>query len=318
MKRIIAFISIAIGFFSLSTGQTLEEKEQELFKKYNVKTRTNWDYTFKDSKFSMEGKKTSLSTYDRNGRVLEIKVFNPKGETSLLEKFAYDTKGNRTFYERQSLSGEYKKQSEYDEESNLIQEYGYDGSATFGTKFSYDSKDRVTEIVYLIADEIDEKRVYTYTGNKATVDILKNGKFLSSKVSLTFNSQNQVIKEEVSSVDGKVLESRTMEYNSIGKITKEEKYKSGQLIYRQTYDYDSKNELLSISEENSNEAKYIKKLYKYDDLGRVIEYQWKRNSADDYNIKVFKYGDKGVCSEEHTYYPKTNYKLLTKYEYDFY
>jgi len=318
MKRIIVIITLAIGFFSISSGQVLEEKEQELFRKYNVKTRTNLDYTFKEGKFSMDGKKTTVNTYDKNGRILEIKTFNPKGEVSTVEKFAYDANGNRTFYERQSLSGEYKKQSEYNTESNLILEYGYDGTATFKTTFKYDKTDRITEIIYFIADEIDEKRIYTYDGNKASVDILKNGKFLSSKVALTYNSNGLVLKEEVSSVDGKPLESRILEYNSTGKVVKEEKFKNGQFFYRILYVYDAKGELMSISEETATDAKYVKKKFNYDELGRVVEYQWKRNTADDYNIKVFKYGDKGVCSEEHTYYPKTNYKLLTKYEYEFY
>jgi hypothetical protein len=318
MKRKIIFIAAVIGYFTYSFGQVLEDKEQELFKKFNVKSRTNFDYTFKDNKFSMEGKKTSVNTYDKNGRVIETKTFNPKGEVSTVEKFEYDSKGNRTYYERQSLSGEYKKQSEFDPESNLILEYGYDGSATFRTTFKYDNTDRVIEIVYLIADNIDEKRVYTYSGNKASVDILKNGKFLSSKVSLTYNAKNQVVKEEINSIDGKLLESRTIEYNAAGDIVKEEKYKDGKLFYRLTYEYDAKGEMLSVSEETATDAKYVKKKFSYDDQGRVTEYQWKRNSADEYNIKVFKYSDKGVCSEEHTYYPKTNYKLLTKYEYEFY
>lgn len=318
MKRIVIFLAAAFSLISFSSGQVLEEKEQELFKKHFVKSRSNLDYTFKEGKFSMDGKKTTTCQYDKNGRVLEIKTFNPKGEVSTIEKFAYDAKGNRTYYERQSLSGEYKKQSEYDQESNLILEYGYDGTATFRTTFKYDNNDRVQEIIYLIADDVDEKRVYVYSGNKASVDILKNGKFLASKVSLTYNAKNEIIKEEVAAIDGKILESRILEYNAAGKILKEEKFKDGKFFYRLSYEYDVNGELLSISEETATEAKYIKKKFKYDELGRVTEYQWKRNSADDYNIKVFKYSDKGVCSEEHTYYPKTNYKLLTKYDYEFY
>ena len=70
--------------------------------------------------------------------------------------------------------------------------------------------------------------------------------------------------------------------------------------------------------ESKSKKKFVKKKFAYDDLGRIIEYQWKRRPDDEYNIKRFKYSNAGVCSEEHTYYPRTDYKLLTKYEYKYY
>ncbi|MBN2820019.1 MAG: hypothetical protein JXP36_13670 [Bacteroidales bacterium] len=318
MKHLFIYFFISVCLIAFVDGQTLEEKERELYKEHGVKSRTNTDYSFTKGKFSVDGRKTSFSVYDENGFVLKSFSFNPKGDTTSYEKYAYDKNGNRTIYERQSLSGEYKKESEYNTISKLIEEYGYDGSAKFRTVLTYDDKNRVTEIVYYIVDRVDEKRVYTYNGNKASVEILKQGLHLTSSIDLVFNDAQQVISEDYKSIEGKLLESKKYEYSSKGDLIKEEKYKDGNMFYRITYDYDINRNLLAVSEESMSKEKFIKKKYTYDNKNRITEYQWKRNPDDEYNIKVFKYGEKGVCEEEHTFYPKTEYRLLTKYTYEYY
>lgn len=319
MRKVVAFFVVSLSLTALINAQTLEEKERELYKKYNVKARTNWDYSYTSGKIAKQGKKASYSTYNINGQILSSQTFNPQGQVFTSERYEYDKNGNRTLYERQSLSGEYKKESEYNITNNLIEEYGYDGSAKFRTALKYDDKNRVSEITYYIADEIDEKRGYRYEkNNTATVEILKGGKNLTSKVGLTFNSNNQVVSEETKNLEGKILETKKYDYTASGNILKEEKYRNGEMFYRISYVYDTENNLMTVSEESKTEAKFVKKKYIYDSQNRIVEYQWKRSPDDEYNIKTFKYGDSGVCVEENTYYPKTEYKLLTKYEYEFY
>ncbi len=318
MKRAFTFLILTTILLTMSFSQTLEENERKLLVEHKVKTRSNTDYSFTNGKFSKTGRLTSVTTYDTKANVLETKTYNMKGEVSTIEKYEYDNSGNRTLYERQSLSGEYKKESEYDTENKLIEEYGYDGSATFRTQLKYDNKSRVLEINYFIADEIDEKRVYNYNGNAATVEILKQGKHLTSKVDLVYNESGEVLSEVLKSLDNKILESKSFEYNSNGNIVKEVKYKNGEFFYEISYAYDANQNLLSISEKTRSEAKFQKKLYTYDDQNRITEYKWRRNSENDFNIKAYKYGDVGVCNEVHTYYPRTKYTILTKYEYTFY
>ena len=318
MKRAFTYLILTNILLTLSFSQAIEENERKLIVEHKVKTRTNTDYSFTKGKFSKNGRLTSVTSYDNMGYVLETKAYNMKGEVSTLEKYEYDNAGNRTLYERQSLSGEYKKASEYDTENKLIEEYGYDGSATFRTNLKYDEKSRVLEITYYIADDVDEKRVYSYNGNTATVKIFKQGKHLTSKVDLVFNEAGEVLSEVLKSLDNKVLESKSFEYNSSGNIVKEVKYKNGEFFYEITYKYDANQNLLSVSEKNRSADKFEKKQYNYDDQNRVTEYKWKRNPENDYNIKAYKYGEVGVCEEVHTFYPRTSYTVLTKYEYTFY
>ncbi len=318
MKTILTYLILSVCFVSFSFSQTLEEKDREMFSKHNVKARIKWDYNFKDNKPSFKGKMTAKSFYDKNGRVLKSFAFNLKGDTVNFDSYEYDNRGNRTLYERKSLHGAYKKESEYNQVNKLIEEEGYDGGATFQTIFNYNNRNQVVDITYLITDEVDEKRIYTYNGNKATVKILKLGKHLTGTMELLFNDKQLVLEEKLVSLEGKVIEKKALKYNSNGDVLSEEKYKNGNLFYKIIYDYDAKGDLLSISEETTTKKRFIKKKFAYDESGRIIEYQWKRRPDDKYNIKRFKYSDEGVCIEEHTFYPRTDYKLFTKYEYEYF
>lgn len=317
MKRILTFILAVTCISSFSKGQTLDEKERQAFKESKVNVRTKMDYNFVNGKLSLNGRKSSRSVYNTDGKILETKTYNFKGEEATVEKYQYDKHGNRVSYERKSLSGEYKKESEYDEENKLIAEAGYDGSTSFKTIFKYNSKNQITEIAYYSMDQLDEKRVYVYSGNKATVEILKMGKHLTSKLNLVFNDKDQVVSEEVLDLDGNVLEKKTYKYNSGGEVQVEEKFKAGELFYRITYVYNASGELIEVKDFTKGKTEFVKKRYHYDDKGRIIKYEWKRSPDQEYNLKSFKYNDKNVCIEEYTFYPKTDYKLLTKYEYEY-
>ncbi len=318
MKRILTYLIFSVLFVSFSAAQTLEENERELFKKHKVQKRTKFDYKFSGDKVASEGVKTSVSTYNEMGFVLSTTAYNPKGEEVTTEKFGYDDSGNRTQYERKSMTGAYKKNSQYDDEDNIILESGYDGSAAFKTTYKYNSSNKVTEIGYYVENLLDEKRVYEYKGQTAVVQILHKGKDLKSTVKLKFNSNGDILEETIISLEGTELEKRLLEYNAQGLMTKETKYRGGELNYTTWYYYDGNNNLVKITEDSKSKGRYDKKLYKYDSQGRVIEYKWTRKPDQDYNVKTYTYGADGVCVEELTYYPRTNYKLLSKYSYTFF
>ena len=317
MKTYIAFLVLSILSISLVSGQTIEEKERELFKKYKVKERTKYDYKYTNGKPATSGTKTSVSTYNNEGYILENFTYNSKGDVVTTEKFGYDENGNRTYYERKSMAGAYKKTSEYNEEDKIILETGYDGSAAFKTVYKYNSAKQVTEITYYAENLLDEKRVYEYSGKSATVKVLHRGKDLKSTIKLIFDNNWQIMEETVYSLEGVELEKRKNTYTA-GKIATESKYRAGELKYTTYYHYDIKGNLVKITEDSKSKGKFDKKLYSYDAAGRVVNYKWTRKPGMDYNSKTYTYGDKGVCIKEHTHYPKTDYKLLSKYEYKFY
>ena len=317
MKKIVAYIVFSIISLAFVCAQTLEEKEHELYKKHKVSERIKINHKFVNGVVSKTGVKTSRSKYNKNGYLLETLTFGKKGDTVTVENFGYDKHGNRVFYERKSISGVYKKTSKYNEEDNILLESGYDGSAAFKTVYIYNNAGKITEIKYYADNMLDEKRVYSYTGNKAIVKILHKGKTLRSTIKLLFNAKGDIVEEVVLSLEGVELEKRILNYNTNGLVNTEVKYRSGKLSYKLIYHYNSSKELIKLSEESTSKGKFDKKLYTYDNLRRVVEYKWKRKPDDKYNIKTYTYGSQGVCIKELTHYPKTNYKLLSKYQYKF-
>ena len=308
---------LTIFSLCLSFAQTLEEKEKELFKKYKVKERTTINYNYVNGVKVSKGVKSSTSIYNSQGLVLSTNIFDKEGIVITSEKFGYDEHENRVLYERQGKRT-YKKESEYNDEDNVILETGYDGSSAFKTVYVYSTNNKVSYIKYYDNNTLGEKRVYEYTGAKAKVKILDRGKYLKSTIQLSFNAKNQIIEEIFYSLEGAELEKRTIAYNSKGQIQKEEKFRKGKLAYRLTYHYNANNEMVKLTEESPSKGKLDKKLYSYDNMSRVVEYKWKRKPAEEYNVKTYKYGANGVCVEEFTHYPNSNYKILSKYEYKFY
>lgn len=318
MKKIFSFLLLLTTTFSFIIAQTIEEQERELFKKYQVKERISYDFPYKDGVMEKHGVKTSMSKYNRSGLVVMTFTFNAKGDTTVKEYYGYDARGNRVLYERYSVSGEYKKTSEYDMVDNIILEAGYDGSASFKTVYTYEKGGKVMEIKYYVDNLLDEKRVYSYSGKNATVSVLHKGKDPKSTIQLIFDDKGQILKETTLGLDGTELERRVLQYNAKGQVLLEEKYRLGKLNNRLEYIYNANGDLIKLSEDTGANDKYDKKLYEYDTQGRVSVYKWKRKTETDYNLKKYTYGSSGVCVEEYTNYPKTNYKLLTRYEYTFY
>jgi antitoxin component YwqK of YwqJK toxin-antitoxin module len=317
MKRIGTLLFLILCAFGVTISQTLEEKERELFKQYKVKERTTINYSYINGKKSDQGIKTSTSTYNTEGLVLSTKTFDRNGEITTSEKFGYDVHNNRILYERKGKRS-YMKTSEYNEADNIILESGYDGSSAFKTVYNYNNSGRLAEIKYYAENLLDEKRVYLHSENKAVVRVLHRGKDLKSTIGLVFNSNGDILEEVTQSLEGVELDRRKMTYNEAGFIATEEKYRAGNLSYKLTYQYDDNNNLIKLTEESPSKGKLDKKLYKYDSAGRIIEYKWKRKPDEEYNVKTYKYGSEGVCIEEFTRYPKTNYQLLSTYEYKFY
>ena len=150
------------------------------------------------------------------------------------------------------------------------------------------------------------------------VDIYTGGASLTSKLKLVYDTKGNIIEQTVLSLNNKVLEKTTYKYDVDSRLLTEEKTANGVLAYRTSYDYDSKGNLLTVSEESSSEKKFVKKSFTYDSAGNLTEYKWHRRPDEPFNVKTFTYDSKGICLTEHTLYPTTKYELMSKFQYEFY
>ena len=299
-------------------GQTLDKREQKIIEKNHIKAKAKTDYKYVGGKPVTKGIKTSNSTYSPKGWLIGVDILNDKGLVTDWEKYEYDTRGNRTLYERTNPSGNYKKVSLYDEKDNVTLESGFNGAENFRITYKYNAKGIPDEIIYLTNNKIDEKHVYVNSGNTSQVSIYNAAGNLTSKLKLVYDASINIIEENKLGLNDKLLEQKIYKYTADSRILQEEKKVGGVFSYRLTYEYDAKNNLLSMSEESPAYKKYIKKAYAYDTAGNLIEYKWRRNPDEEFNIKKYTYNASGVCLTEYTLYPKTKFELLSKYEYEYY
>lgn len=312
LPLILLFISFEI--FS----QTLEEREKLIAVQNHIKTKTQIDFSYQDGNRSKTGVITSITQFSRTGEIEYIHFVNSKGQVTNSEVYEYDQNNNRTLYHRNGTGSKYKKSSEYDSKNNLIVEAGFNGSENFRNEFSYNNSGQLLTATYSINGSLRQKMIYRTSGNTTTVETYMGGSALMSKIKIVYDSKGNIIEETTYSVEGKELEKKIYKYNSSSQILEETKTREGDFYYSITYTYDSQGNLLSMYEETLAKKKYAKKVYSYDENGNLAEYKWRRYPNEEFNVKKYTYNSKGICLSEHTLYPKTNYELFSKFEYDFY
>ncbi|MBA7533232.1 hypothetical protein ES705_25467 [subsurface metagenome] len=315
-KILIVLLSFTTSLYL--TGQTLEEREKQIVKRNNIKTKIQYDYKYVNGKPSKKGRQASITWYSTGGEILQKNYLNIKGEVSSWEKYEYDEKENRTLYKRESSNSKYRKASKYNQENQAILEAGYSGEEKFKTTYSYTAAGKPSKIIRYINNHIEEKLVYEHSGNTAIASVYMGGKSPSSKIKLEYNIRGNIIEETVLSLDNRELEKKTFRYNSASQIIEEEKTRDGSFYYRITYAYNVKGNLMKVSEETLAKKEYIKKVYIFDTSNNLIKYKWRRNPSDEFNVKIYTYDSKGICLTEKTYYPKAKYRSMAKYQYTFY
>jgi len=299
-------------------SQSTEEREKKIIIRNNIKTKIQWDFSFDKAIQSEQGKKISVTTYSKSGDIMEENTLDNKGQVIGWEKYQYNDKGDRMFYERVNGVNKYNKTFQYDARNNVVQESGFNGAENFKNNITYDPKGKPVQIIYSINDHLDEKRLYEYIGTVSIISIYKIGNVLSSKLKLVYDEKGNIIEETMYSMDNKELEKKILSYDNASRQIAEEKIKGGIFFYKLTNTYNFKGDILTVSEENTTDKKFVKKSYDYDVNENLIEYKWRRNPNDEFNVKTYTYDSKGMCQTEHTYYPATKFELLTKYEYEFY
>jgi len=320
MKLINSIILVLFLSQRLLSQPVFETKNKEVIIKQKVESQTSWDYNFVKNKSSQKGNLTSYTKYNERGDIVEFVTYKLK-DTLTYETYEYNQQGNRTDYTkhkggRKNIS--YQKISRYDDKGNLISEYGFDGTEKFKNTYLYNDQGKLAEINYYIENALNEKRVFKYDGNTTEVTVINSANIITSYMSLDYDTKGNILEETIYDADRSPLENRIFVYNNESKVISEVKYRLGNFYYKLTYLYDFSGELINIDEENLENNRYIKKNFKYNDKGYLIEMNWRRKPDEEFNTRNYAYNERGLCTQVLTYYPSTKFKVLTKYEYEFY
>lgn len=316
MKALKTLLIITVFLPYLAISQTLEEREKQMAANSQIATKMRTDFKFTSGSYSKTGTKSSLTHYDTDGNTTRVDYFNSKGVATGSEIYKYDPRGNRILFERTGKSP-YKKVSRYNIINQILEESGNNGTEEFLIEYDYNSSGKLSEVVNSVSGQVRHRMEYAHTGNVASISIFIRGTQLSSKMKMEYDSKGNLLKEITYNLEGKETERKEYRYNSASKLTEEIKYSNGKFYYRINNSYDSEMRLTNVSEETISKKKYIKKEFVYDSKGNLTSYKWRRNPGEDFNIKKYTYDEKGACLTEETIYPKSNYRVMTKYSYTY-
>jgi YD repeat-containing protein len=323
MKLKVAFTLIIVSFFSLINGQSADDQKMKAnIVRNRIKIQVNLDYKYIGEKPEKKGTRTSLTTYTGSGDILQVTSFNPKGQVLHVEKYTYDSKGNRTGYTRYTSGDEskaaYQKISKYNSQGLIGEESGFDGVDNFRNLYVYDDKGDMSEIRYMKNNVLYEKRIFNRKDNITTVAVYNASGNMISKLQLKYDANNNLIEETVYGGNQSELEKKTYNYDDQEKLTEEAKYTLSKITLRTIYQYNSKGDLTEIIEETPGTERFVKKSYAYDPVGNILEIKWRRRKDEPFNRITYTYDPKGICTTSDTEYPATKYRVLTRYEYEFY
>ena len=321
MMRISICALLMIVCLVQSFSQPIFENKNKLtVVREKIKSQTNYDHNFIKNKPSSKGNKTSYTEYNTKGDVVKFITYKLL-DTLTYEKYIYDETGKRTDYTKHkggSKNVAYQKISKYDKDGNLILEHGFDGSEKFKNTYKYDDAGKLLEIKYFQDNTLNERRTFNNKADITEVTVYNSSEQVTSYMALKYNSDGEIVEEVVFDANRNPIEKKLYVYNSDSKVISEVKYRLEEFYYKLTYLYDSRGDLINIDEESITNKRFVKKSFAYDTSGNLAEMKWRRKPGEQFNQRNYSYDNKGICSHVVTFYPSTNFKVLTKYEYEFF
>ncbi len=323
MRKQVWFILVMFAGINIVWSQpSVDKKTKAHIVNNKIKKQINWEYKYVDDKPEKSGVKTSVTLYNQSGEIAEVTTYNPKGVVINVEKYRYDAAGNKLEYSRYTGGNEkqiaYQKISKYNSRNDVIEETGFDGVEKFHNKYSYDNNGNLKEIVYEKNGTLVEKRIFKKDGLKTSVSIYNAAGNMISRIELTYDSRNNLLEETVYGVNQDIIERKTYDYDEKKNLKAEAKYKLNKITLRTTYNYNNKSDLTEIWEESQEGGKFLKKGFTYNEKGYITEIRWRRKNNEEFNSIKYFYDAKGLCTHSETFYPSTNYRVLTKYNYEYF
>jgi hypothetical protein len=322
-KFSIFFISV----FIISTqlfSQLPDELMKELIKNNGVKSQTQWNYNYKNDKPEKEGYKNTYKEYNKHGNLIK-EIYYRRGNVNQKMSYKYDENQNKTEFINYSAKNDevvFKQEFFYNEKNLKIRENRYNGNDYFKIYYDYNDQDRLKKITKkkLVGTDkkLEEERIYTYKGDKQIINVLDDEGNKLSKIINTYDKNGNLTSFVTYDTEGKELKKLTYKYNENNQKTDEIKHQNGNFIYHKNFDYNKKGNLVEIQKEQPRENVHISKIYEYDTQGLVDKELRYDDMAEKYDSKKYFYGENGLLNRVIVYYALYDYKVMYKYNYNFY
>ncbi|NBC81922.1 MAG: hypothetical protein GVY19_00935 [Bacteroidetes bacterium] len=312
----IVFILITYGL-SLSQ-QDIDEKHHKRIAQLGLSKQINWKHNYVNDKPAKNGTKTSETSFDNKGNVIQIISFLDNGEIKSKEIYNYNLRGERIEYTKyQGNSIKYQKKTEYNNDK-IVRETGYNGSEEFTNVYSYNTDGKVSKIEYQSGSGTTlEIREFTYDANTTYVNVMMPNGTVNQRIAITKDDQGNILEEKSYTANNAVIDKKTYKYNQEELPVEESKFGGeNTLRYKYIYNYNNNGDITEFIEQNPHDGKFTKKKYTYDANGNLTVLEWRRKPDNEFNSMTYTYDSKGLRTSVETNMPSIKFKLLNKFTYE--
>jgi hypothetical protein len=321
MRVNLIFATIILLQNTVYSQSELAESERNLIKSQGIRVKEQWDYKYSGNVVSGKGFVSSRTTFDKDGRVVE--VVNYKSDTAVLDLsiYAYNSDGDRTDftkYRGNKSSLIFKQSTQYRAPKLKSLEIGFNGVDEFRNQYNYNGSGKLTEIKYFTGKKLDEVRSLSYSGNETTVQVKDaNGNILSYLKS-RYDEKGRVTEETKLDKDQKITDQIYYSYDSKGNLLVEEKKSPMKKTVRTEYIYDRSGKVQEVYYDGGEVPKYLKQSYSFASNGFLTGEFWKNSPTAEQSFRKYNYDSKGRLLSTDCYFASYKYKVLNKFVYQSY
>jgi hypothetical protein len=328
MRTAFSIITLLLISFNYLSAQLPEERLKKMVLDHEIKSLTQLNHKFKDDKPEKEGYKNSYKEFDENGNVIK-EIYYRRGDINQKLSYKYDHNQNKTEYVNYSARNDevsFRQTINYDNENKKVLEKRFNGSEHFNIKYQYNKQDQLTEIVKKkqiksgasVSYELDERRVFSRDGNVTTIRVLDPGEQLITKIVNKYDDDGNLIEFNEYQPTGELIKKISYEFNDENQKIVEIKHQKGNFIYKKNFHYNKDGNLVEIQQEQPEGNVYISKIFHYNDKNQLVKEMWYDTMAEKYSHKIFTYDKKGILEEVEVFYALYNYKVLYRFDYEYF
>jgi hypothetical protein len=294
----------------------------------DIKAITQWNHKFKDGKPKKDGYKNAYKEFDKKGNVIK-EIYYRRGDINQKLSYKYDNNQNKTEYVNYSARKDevsFKQTIDYNDKGLKVLEKRFNGTDHFNINYKYNNNDELTEIIKKkriksgasVDFVLNEKRVFSRDGNVTTIKVLDPDGKLISKIINKYNEDGNLIEFNEYEPNGERLKQISYKFNDKNQKIEEIKHQKGNFIYKKNFHYDNRGNLVEIQKEQPRDNIFISKTFTYNSKNQLVKEMWYDTMAEKYSHKKFSYDSEGILDEVEVYYALYQYKVLYKFNYEYF
>lgn len=268
---------------------------------------------------------SAQETYDRQGNLLEEVKYLEDGSVDERATFNYDEQGRLTeerVYHALSENEDLRKINYEDRKVKDVVYYGEDpGEETITLN---DEHGHPLEVRRTDPDgELEEITRFTYHKPGVVQEELNldAGEEPLKRIRSTFNEEDQLIGQEIWSVDPNEINQTIVIKKEPGKEISEAMDDQGELLYTRIQEFDEKGNLTKFIHRDASGSETIRETT-FDDQDRPISLEWRNGQGMLLKSQTYEYNEDGQVAEE-TYfetdpYSQQNIKQKIRFHYTYF